>query len=140
MFAQFTPLALSAIKFGYFYIFFAFCLVSIVAFIMFYPETKGKTLEQVSNPRPDIKQEHKADVSISLTNSSAISSSHTHWRIPRPLPRPRRGWRLLPSSLIISRTRRRGDKTECEGLKQWWKGEWQLAYTIYQRQLIQHRT
>lgn len=47
VFAQFTPTALTKIGFRYFYVFFAFNLISLLCFWFFYPETKGRTLEQM---------------------------------------------------------------------------------------------
>ncbi|OLN86688.1 High-affinity glucose transporter 5 [Colletotrichum chlorophyti] len=47
VFAQFSPSALSSIGFKYFYVFFVFNLIAMVCYIFFYPETKGRTLEQM---------------------------------------------------------------------------------------------
>ncbi|EON70080.1 hypothetical protein W97_09346 [Coniosporium apollinis CBS 100218] len=47
VFAQFSPGALSNIGFRYFYVFFVFNVIALVCYILFYPETKGKTLEQM---------------------------------------------------------------------------------------------
>lgn len=47
VFAQFSPAALSAIGFRYFYVFFVFNLIALVCYWLFYPETKGRTLEQM---------------------------------------------------------------------------------------------
>ncbi|KAL0940468.1 High-affinity glucose transporter 5 [Colletotrichum truncatum] len=47
IFAQFTPQALTNIGFKYFYVFFVFNLIALVCYIFFYPETKGRTLEQM---------------------------------------------------------------------------------------------
>ena len=47
IFAQFSPQALSSIGFRYFYVFFVFNLVAMLCYILFYPETKGRTLEQM---------------------------------------------------------------------------------------------
>ncbi|KAF6814792.1 High-affinity glucose transporter 5 [Colletotrichum musicola] len=47
VFAQFSPQALTAIGFRYFYVFFVFNLIAMVCYIFFYPETKGRTLEQM---------------------------------------------------------------------------------------------
>jgi hypothetical protein len=38
---------LGSIGFNYFYFFFAFNLISGICYIAFYPETKGRTLEQM---------------------------------------------------------------------------------------------
>ncbi|KAK4122705.1 general substrate transporter [Parathielavia appendiculata] len=47
IFAQFTPDALTAIEFKYFYVFFVFNLFAMLCYIFFYPETMGRTLEQM---------------------------------------------------------------------------------------------
>jgi MFS family permease len=47
IFAQFSPQALTAIEFQYFYVFFVFNLVAFICYWVFYPETKGRTLEQM---------------------------------------------------------------------------------------------
>ncbi|KAF7190443.1 MFS glucose transporter mfs1 [Pseudocercospora fuligena] len=47
IFAQFSPQALSSIGFRYFYVFVAFNVIAMLSYIFFYPETKGKTLEQM---------------------------------------------------------------------------------------------
>ncbi|KAL2134793.1 hypothetical protein VTI74DRAFT_10777 [Chaetomium olivicolor] len=47
IFAQFTPDALTAIEFRYFYVFFVFNVTAMLCYIFFYPETKGRTLEQM---------------------------------------------------------------------------------------------
>jgi hypothetical protein len=45
--SQVSPIALGNIGFKYFYCFFAFNLISAVCYFFFFPETKGKTLEQM---------------------------------------------------------------------------------------------
>lgn len=47
IFSQFTPNALSSIGFRYFYVFFCFNMIALLCYIFFYPETKGRTLEQM---------------------------------------------------------------------------------------------
>lgn len=47
VFAQFSPSALTNIGFRYFYVFFVFNIIAMLCYIFFYPETKGKTLEQM---------------------------------------------------------------------------------------------
>ncbi|RYO26779.1 hypothetical protein AA0111_g7690 [Alternaria arborescens] len=47
IFAQFSPQALSSIEFKYFYVFFCFNIIAFFCYWFFYPETKGKTLEQM---------------------------------------------------------------------------------------------
>lgn len=47
IFAQCSPIALGDIGFGYFYVFFGLNLVAATVFFLFYPETKGVTLERM---------------------------------------------------------------------------------------------
>jgi hypothetical protein len=47
VFAQITPIALTVIGFKYFYVFFILGLIATVCYSTFYPETKGRTLEQM---------------------------------------------------------------------------------------------
>jgi hypothetical protein len=47
LFAQCAPIALANLGFRFFYFFFAFNLVAATCYVLFYPETKGKTLEQM---------------------------------------------------------------------------------------------
>ncbi|EPS37792.1 hypothetical protein H072_8346 [Dactylellina haptotyla CBS 200.50] len=47
IFAQFSPTALDNIGFRYFYVFFVFNIIAVISYALFYPETKGKTLEQM---------------------------------------------------------------------------------------------
>lgn len=47
VFAQVTPVALSNVEFKYFYLFFGLNLVAMTCYYFFYPETKGRTLEQI---------------------------------------------------------------------------------------------
>lgn len=47
VFAQFSPKALDTIGFRYFYVFFVMNLVAFVSYWFFYPETRGRTLEQM---------------------------------------------------------------------------------------------
>lgn len=47
IFAQFSPAALTKIGFAYFYVFFVLNLVALLCYWFFYPETKGRTLEQM---------------------------------------------------------------------------------------------
>jgi MFS family permease len=49
VFAQISPTALGNIGFKYFYVFFAFNMISATCFYCFYPETKGLTLEQLDS-------------------------------------------------------------------------------------------
>ncbi|KAF2448763.1 general substrate transporter [Karstenula rhodostoma CBS 690.94] len=47
IFAQFSPQALTSLEFKYFYVFFCFNVIAFLCYWFFYPETKGKTLEQM---------------------------------------------------------------------------------------------
>lgn len=47
VFAQFSPSALTSIGFRYFYVFFVFNLIAFLCYWFFFPETKGRTLEQM---------------------------------------------------------------------------------------------
>lgn len=47
VFAQFSPTALDNIGFRYFYVFFVFNVIALACYWFFYPETKGRTLEQM---------------------------------------------------------------------------------------------
>ena len=47
VFAQFSPAALTKIGFAYFYVFFAFNIIAFLCYWFFFPETKGRTLEQM---------------------------------------------------------------------------------------------
>jgi hypothetical protein len=47
LFAQIAPICLTKIGFKFFYPFFVFNCVAAVCYIFFYPETKGRTLEQL---------------------------------------------------------------------------------------------
>lgn len=78
---QVSPIALSAIGFKYFYVFFVFNILAFFSYLLLFPETKGKTLEQmdelfgdqlVAHPLDDEKAaaevlEGKSGVSISET-------------------------------------------------------------------------
>ena len=81
---QVTPLAVEAISWRYFLIFFICSCCFAVAFYFLYPETKGKTLE-------DIEAIFGDRVSISLSNLMAILTSDVciH-RLRRPSMRRRR--------------------------------------------------
>ncbi|KAF1915643.1 general substrate transporter [Ampelomyces quisqualis] len=47
IFAQFSPQALTSLEFKYFYVFFVFNVTACVCYWVFYPETKGRSLEQM---------------------------------------------------------------------------------------------
>ncbi|KAH6847211.1 general substrate transporter [Chaetomium sp. MPI-CAGE-AT-0009] len=65
IFAQFTPDALTAIEFKYFYVFFVFNLIAMLCYIFFYPETMGRTLEQMDElfgDHPVASKDAKKDI------------------------------------------------------------------------------
>lgn len=47
LFAQTAPIALEKMGFKFFYFFFVFNVIAFVCYVFLYPETKGKTLEQM---------------------------------------------------------------------------------------------
>lgn len=47
VFAQVSPIALSSIGFRFFFFFFVFNMIAAACYFFFYPETKGRTLEQM---------------------------------------------------------------------------------------------
>ncbi|KAL6414201.1 hypothetical protein AUP68_00719 [Ilyonectria robusta] len=47
VFAQVSPIAFTAMGFRYFFIFFVFNIIAALAYIFLYPETSGRTLEQM---------------------------------------------------------------------------------------------
>ena len=47
VFAQCAPIALSSLGFKFFYFFFVWNLIAAVCYFFFFPETRGKTLEQM---------------------------------------------------------------------------------------------
>ncbi|TDZ35289.1 High-affinity glucose transporter [Colletotrichum spinosum] len=52
---SFSPQALTAIGFKFFYVFFVFNLIAAACYYLFYPETRGKTLEQMDELFGDAK-------------------------------------------------------------------------------------
>lgn len=48
IFAQISPIALADVGFRFFYAFFAFNLCAVACYFFFYPETRGKTLEEMN--------------------------------------------------------------------------------------------
>jgi MFS family permease len=47
IFSQFSPQALTAIGFRYFYVFFVFNIIAAASYYFLFPETKGRSLEQM---------------------------------------------------------------------------------------------
>ena len=70
IFAQCAPIGLENIGFSFFYFFFAANLVACVCYAIFYPETKGRTLEQMDQLFGDqlvphvLQHPEKADLSL----------------------------------------------------------------------------
>jgi MFS family permease len=61
IFAQLTPIALTRIEFAYFYVFFAMNIIAFVSYWFFFPETKGRTLEQMDELFGDQLVPHALD-------------------------------------------------------------------------------
>lgn len=70
VFAQFSPTARTNISFRYFYVFFVSNIIAAICYVFFFPETKGKTLEQMdllfgdSNLPPDLDEKMAAQVVV----------------------------------------------------------------------------
>ena len=58
LFAQISPFCLADIGFEYFYVFFCLNLVAVICYCLFFPETKGRTLEQLDELFRDQLVEH----------------------------------------------------------------------------------
>lgn len=69
IFAQFSPQALSSIEFKYFYVFFVFNVIAFICYWFFFPETKGRTLEQMDEVFGDQLVPH------ALTNPAAAAAA-----------------------------------------------------------------
>ncbi|KAL3456386.1 general substrate transporter [Aspergillus heterothallicus] len=80
IFAQFTPDALSSVEFKYFYLFFALNLIAAACYYFFYPETKGRTLEQIDELFGDQLVPHAMEdpegASAAMDKEGAVG---THW-------------------------------------------------------------
>ena len=61
VFAQVSPTALAEVGFRYFYAFFVFNMCAVLCYYFFYPETRGKTLEQMDVLFGDQLVEHVLD-------------------------------------------------------------------------------
>jgi hypothetical protein len=61
IFAQVSPTALAEVGFRYFYAFFVFNLCAVLCYYFFYPETRGKTLEQMDELFGDQLVAHALD-------------------------------------------------------------------------------
>ncbi|WAO97362.1 MFS domain-containing protein [Fusarium falciforme] len=82
VFAQFSPSALSHIGFRYFYVFFVFNLIAFLCFWLFYPETKGRTLEQMDVLFGDQLVPHALDdpIGVMAMQKEASVSAHVEER------------------------------------------------------------
>ncbi|RSL45787.1 hypothetical protein CEP54_014129 [Fusarium duplospermum] len=82
VFAQFSPSALANIGFRYFYVFFVFNLIAFLCFWLFYPETKGRTLEQMDVLFGDQLVPHALDgpVGAMAMQKEASVSAHVEER------------------------------------------------------------
>lgn len=72
MFAQCAPIALEDLGFGFFYFFFAWNLIAAVCYVIFFPETKGKTLEgmdELFGDQPFVK-DPEGGVAVTVENVS----------------------------------------------------------------------
>ncbi|KAH6698456.1 general substrate transporter [Leptodontidium sp. MPI-SDFR-AT-0119] len=85
IFAQFSPSALKNIGFKYFYVFFVFNTVAALIYFLFYPETKGKTLEQMDEMFGDQMVEHILETdgvrNLSSEKNKAASVSHVETKV-----------------------------------------------------------
>ncbi|KAL3487508.1 general substrate transporter [Aspergillus germanicus] len=79
IFAQFTPDALSAVEFKYFYLFFALNLIAAVCYYFFYPETKGRTLEQIDELFGDQLVPHALEDPVGASAAMEKERAATHW-------------------------------------------------------------
>jgi hypothetical protein len=61
IFAQISPIALSSVGYRYFYAFMVFNIISATCFLFLYPETKGRTLEQIGELFGDQRVSHVTD-------------------------------------------------------------------------------
>lgn len=78
-FAHITPVALTAIGFKFFYAFFVLGVVATVCCAMFYPETKGRTLEQMDGLLRDQLVPHALEdpeAAAAAMCKSAVFSEH----------------------------------------------------------------
>jgi MFS family permease len=78
IFAQISPNALSAIGFKYFYVFFIFGIIAVVCYIFFYPETKGRTLEQMDELFGDQLVPHALQDPLAAALATGKSSAVEH--------------------------------------------------------------
>lgn len=74
VFAQFTPTALTNIGFKYFYVFFIFNIIAMLAYIFFFPETKGRTLEEMDELFGDL---YVQDALVLKEKTEAVEVQHT---------------------------------------------------------------
>ena len=79
VFAQITPVALTELGFKYFYVFFAFGVVATVSYSIFYPETTGRTLEQMDELFGDQLVPHAledSDAAAAAMGKTAVLAEH----------------------------------------------------------------
>jgi MFS family permease len=78
LFAQTAPIALERMGFKFFYFFFAFNVVAFLCYIFFFPETKGKTLEQMDELFGDQLVPHALKDPKGAETVMGEKSDHTH--------------------------------------------------------------
>ncbi|KAM0328884.1 hypothetical protein ACHAQA_005300 [Verticillium albo-atrum] len=83
VFAQVSPSALTKLGFRFFFFFFAFNIVAFVCYWIFYPETKGRTLEQMDELFGDQVVSHalkETDIAAKTMADVEIHGTHEEGR------------------------------------------------------------